>query len=118
MIISNTKLIRSDVGKSILDKVANDYNSLRVFTSGSQGLRMMKVAESTADASIINVPTMCSSWDVCAPQAIVEAAGGYVAYLDGSPIKYTGRELAGDFIVARDQKLGEYLSQVVLDNLG
>ena len=115
ILITNTQFLRSGYGLKIIEELGRTFkNGCRIMTSGSQGLRMMKVAEGFADASIINMPNGCSTWDLCAPQAIVEAVGGYVAYLDGSPITYSGqRGLSGDFIVARSRELGDDLCRVI-----
>ncbi|MBI4152781.1 3'(2'),5'-bisphosphate nucleotidase CysQ [Candidatus Woesearchaeota archaeon] len=115
VIVTNTSFLRSGYGAKIIENLGRTFKEgCQIITSGSQGLRMMKVAEGVADASIINMPNGCSTWDLCAPQAIVEAAGGYVAYLDGSAITYSGqRGLSGDFIVARSEELGLNLCSVI-----
>lgn len=49
-------------------------------------LKFGRIAEATADIYIRRGPTM--EWDTCAGQAIVQAAGGAVSCLDGSPLLY------------------------------
>ncbi len=49
-------------------------------------LKFGRVAEGNADLYLRRGPTM--EWDTCAGQAIVEAAGGQVRGLDGTPLRY------------------------------
>lgn len=49
-------------------------------------LKFGRIAEGQADYYLRRGPTM--EWDTCAGQAIVEAAGGQVTGLDGSPLRY------------------------------
>src|SRR3989338_6114470 len=88
-------------------------NPERTSVSGSEGLRVMRVVENTADLHLTNKNNSCSTWDLCAPQAIVEAAGGYVSYLDESSIQYTGqRKLGKYFVIAKTEGLGKYAAGV------
>ncbi|GBR01226.1 3'(2'),5'-bisphosphate nucleotidase CysQ [Acetobacter oeni] len=50
-------------------------------------VKFMRVAEGVADFYPRLGPTM--EWDTAAPQAIVEAAGGTVTLLDGTPLHYS-----------------------------
>lgn len=102
-------------------KVEEVFAPARIMVSGSQGLRMMKVAENIADLHFSNSPTSCSTWDLCAPHSIVLEAGGYVRYLDGEPVLYRGqRKLGKHFVVARNEEVGEkareLLQQILQDN--
>ena len=74
-------------------------------SSGSEGLRLMYLAENKADIHMNEEMHHCSTWDLCAPQAVLEAAGGMVKFLDGTAISYQGqRKLNNYFLAARDQK--------------
>jgi 3'(2'), 5'-bisphosphate nucleotidase len=85
-----------------------------VHSSGSQGLRMMKVAEGSADANFSEIVGRCNTWDLCAPQIIVEEAGGWVGYTDGSPILYQGqRSLDKAWVVARNGELGQRIGKTL-----
>ena len=56
--------------------------------TGSEGLRIMKVAEGLAHFRIGDRPT--NSWDLCAPHAIHLAAGGACCYVENDePIVYS-----------------------------
>ena len=82
----------------------------RVMVNGSEGLRVMKVAEGIADFHITETENKCCTWDICAPQIIAEEAGAIVRYISGLPIIYTGqRKLGQQFIVAANQKLADYI---------
>jgi len=49
-------------------------------------LKFARIAEGRADVYLRRGPTM--EWDTCAGQAIVEAAGGSLCDLSGSPLRY------------------------------
>ncbi len=77
-----------------------------VIQSGSQGLRMMYVARGEANLHFL-INHRAGTWDTCAPQAIVEEAGGFVRFIDGSPMTYHGqRSWSGKaFVVAGSEQL-------------
>lgn len=86
----------------------------RIIMSGSEGLRIMKIAEGIGDLHFSGKPLRSSTWDLCAPQIIAEEAGAYVAYIDGTSITYQGqRELQNYFVVAGSKELGEKASEVL-----
>lgn len=86
----------------------------RTIISGSEGLRIVKVAEGIANVHFVVNPEGCSTWDVCAPQAIAEEAGAYVHYTDGNPIAYHGqRKLGKTFVVANSKDLADRISEVI-----
>ena len=49
-------------------------------------LKFCLVGEGKADIYLRDLPTM--EWDTAAAQCVVEAAGGSVCSLDGSPLRY------------------------------
>jgi len=86
----------------------------RTIISGSEGLRIVKIAEGIADLHVVVNPTGCSTWDTCAPQAIVEEAGAYVSYTNGQLILYSGqRKLGKTFVVANSKTLGDRISEII-----
>ncbi len=95
-VIAKSDCLRDDPIRSVLEKM----KPKSVMTMGSEGLRMMKIAEGYADIHFPNNATSCCTWDLCAPQIIVEEAGGYVAFHDGSSILYDGQRKLGKFFVA------------------
>ncbi len=54
--------------------------------SMGSSLKFCLVAEGQADIYLRDIPTM--EWDTAAAQCVVEAAGGSVCTLDGSPLRY------------------------------
>ena len=53
-------------------------------------LKFCLVAEGAADIYLRDVPTY--EWDTAAAQAVLEAAGGRVVKIDGSPLDYNNKE--------------------------
>lgn len=86
----------------------------KTFVSGSLGLRMMRIAEGIANVYIKQRKESGGTWDLCAPQAIVEAAGASVAKIDGTPMHYHGqRKLNAEIIAASSRELLEYVAGVM-----
>ncbi|MFM2152567.1 MAG: hypothetical protein RL199_1002, partial [Pseudomonadota bacterium] len=78
-------------------RVADALGSGPVERCGSVGLKAARVVEGQADA-YIHFGASTSLWDVCAPEAVVRAAGGRFCGLDGLPLRYDGggtRNMAG-----------------------
>jgi 3'-phosphoadenosine 5'-phosphosulfate (PAPS) 3'-phosphatase len=74
----------------------------------------MKLVENLGDVHFSDAKGACGTWDICAPQAILEAAGGYMNYLNGEKIEYTGqRKLNRHFIATRTRDHMDYM----LENL-
>jgi 3'(2'), 5'-bisphosphate nucleotidase len=65
-------------------RVAGVVSSINI---GSTGLRIVSLADNRADVFISPSPKI-SSWDTCAPHAILEAAGGRMCYFNGDSILY------------------------------
>lgn len=81
-------------------------NPSQIIKFGSEGLRLMKIVENQGDLRITEKAGMCSTWDVCAPHAIVEAAGGIVEFLDGKKLEYFGQGNIGKrYIAARNKEI-------------
>lgn len=63
-------------------------------TSGSVGLKVGIVARRLADVYVHPSPG-CKEWDLCAPHAIIEAAGGRMTDCWGNPLRYNKRDVRG-----------------------
>lgn len=88
--------------KSYFEALKTTFPQAKYLATGSAGLRLMMIAEGRGDFHIEHTNT----WDLCGPQAILEAAGGSVSYLDGSSVTYHGqRELKMPHIAAKDNAL-------------
>jgi 3'(2'), 5'-bisphosphate nucleotidase len=64
----------------------------RVTAQGSVGLKTGLIAEGLADVYLHPSPRS-SRWDICAPEAILRAAGGLLTDFSGTPYRYDGVEL-------------------------
>lgn len=107
-IVVNTTFLREQ------PNLTDQLNPKKVYVSGSLGLRAMRVAEGLADVYVKETRYSGGTWDTCAPQAIVEAAGGYVAYTNSIPVTYTGqRRLEGRLVMARSEAVGKYVSELM-----
>ena len=62
-----------------------------VLTSMGSSLKFCRVAEGMADFYPRLGPTC--EWDTAAAQAVVEAAGGRIVKLDGTPLEYNSKEI-------------------------
>jgi 3'(2'), 5'-bisphosphate nucleotidase len=76
--------------------------------TGSEGLRVMAIVEGAADFRIGMAGS--HSWDVCAPDAILRAAGGVTSYMDGSAVTYHAqREMGRNMLYSRSGAVHKYL---------
>ena len=94
---NRTNLIASTNGDNPYNDLKPVFEKLRIkefHNCGSDGLRLMKLAENRADIRISEY-LGTNTWDLCAPQAILESMGGYVHYIDGKPIIYKGQSVLG-----------------------
>lgn len=63
----------------------------RDYTHGSVGLKVAHLAEGRADL-YFNFSGKCGMWDVCAADALLQAAGGAIYDFAGRPIHYRGED--------------------------
>lgn len=70
-----------------LDKRVDALGLKVVAVEGTNTLKIGRVAQGLADV-VINTNTRVSKWDFCAPQVILEEAGGKVTDIDGNLIDY------------------------------
>jgi len=68
-----------------LDAFLKQHRVAKVINFGSS-LKFCRLAEGIADLYPRFGRTM--EWDTCAPQAVLEAAGGHVRTVDGAPLRY------------------------------
>lgn len=93
------------------EKINNDlYKKLNIkkfVSSGGEGLRMLKLITGEADFMITE---SANTWDVCAPHAILNAAGGVVELEGGLPLLYQGQgSINKKIIYARNKKIMKYI---------
>jgi 3'(2'), 5'-bisphosphate nucleotidase len=68
-------------------RVAEDFNFKDVIQRGSVGLKVGLIATQRADL-YIHLSPRTKFWDSCAPQIILEEAGGRMTDLFGAPLRY------------------------------
>jgi len=111
--LSETKFI---VSRSHLDKNTNEFlkeaEPKGKILMGSSGLKMGLLAEGKAEAYIT---TNTYQWDSCAPQAILQEAGGKVTDLNGDILKYNRKEVKNTSGVVASN--GE-IHRKIVDNWG
>lgn len=121
--ISNLKdtrlVVRDTSGESNpeerpLDKVLDELVVRERIPSVSIGLKFGLIAEDKAD---VNVMTNLrgSKWDTCAPQVILEEAGGLVTDLSGNPLDYKQKSLRWEnfFIGSSNQILHDKIIKAI-----
>ncbi|MBI2102354.1 3'(2'),5'-bisphosphate nucleotidase CysQ [Candidatus Woesearchaeota archaeon] len=109
ILVANDTLLREQ--SDLLRKIAPS----KIRTSGGQGLRMMQIAEGTGTLHLKYRARSGGTWDICAPQAIVEGAGGCVTYADGSSVRYHGQRNLEEqiIIVAAHARLNEHAQDLL-----
>lgn len=72
---------------STVDRLARDLGSSVEVPCGSVGLKASRVARGSADV-YVSTSTRTHEWDACAPEAILQAAGGLFTDGAGDPLRY------------------------------
>lgn len=107
-IVTNTSFLREE------PELAARLDADKVYVSGGFGLRVMRVTEGVADAYLKTRQWSGGSWDSCAPQAILEEAGGHAQYTSGEPITYIGQDfMSGQMVMARSKDVAQRVSEVM-----
>lgn len=76
----------------IVDQAARDLRISRERISGSVGIKAGLIARQLADFYPHAAPG-CKEWDLCAPHALIEAAGGKMTDCWGQPITYNHADI-------------------------
>lgn len=98
--IENSPVIDSYVGENLPNSIFQAYPELHSYDMWSEGLRIMELVEGKADVHYLGKYNHAGTWDICAPQAILEAAGGVIRYIDGEKIMFSGQRTLENRIVA------------------
>lgn len=69
------------------DALADFFKVKEKIPESSVGIKLGLIAENKADFHISS-NARASKWDTCAPQIILEEAGGKITYADGAPLNY------------------------------
>lgn len=76
----------------IVDQVARNLRISRERISGSVGIKAGLIARQLADFYPHAAPG-CKEWDLCAPHALIEAAGGKMTDCWGQPLLYNNADI-------------------------
>jgi 3'(2'), 5'-bisphosphate nucleotidase len=76
-----------------IDQVKNALGISNELNIGSVGLKLALIALAERDL-YVNPSAKSKLWDVCAPEAILRAAGGVLTDAQGAPIRYDLPEIA------------------------
>ena len=60
---------------------------------GSMGVKMTTIAEGEAELYVVLVPGRPKEWDTCAPQLVLEEAGGMLTDLEGQIVHYNKQDV-------------------------
>ena len=83
---------RSHPSKNV-QRFSQSLNIQKTMPMGSVGLKVLRVAEATADL-YLTTSSHTKEWDACAPEAIVRAAGGMMTDLFGQPLRYNKKDVS------------------------
>jgi len=78
--------------QQIVDKVRKDLRITSERVSGSVGVKVGLISRQLADLYPHPSPG-CKEWDICAPAALLEAAGGEITDCWGSPLVFNKRDV-------------------------
>ena len=78
--------------QQITDKIRSTLRITSERVSGSVGLKVGLISRQLADLYVHPSPG-CKEWDLCAPHAILEAAGGRITDCWGNPLDYNKRDV-------------------------
>ncbi|MFZ4849610.1 MAG: 3'(2'),5'-bisphosphate nucleotidase CysQ family protein [Caldilinea sp.] len=99
--------------QQIVDRIRAQLNITRERVSGSVGLKVGLISRQLADLYIHPSPG-CKEWDLCAPHAVLEAAGGQISDCWGNPLRYNRRDVrAHNGLVATNGVLHGLVTETV-----
>src|SRR5262245_14715630 len=97
----------------IVDKMCKSLHISRERISGSVGLKVGLIARHLADFYVHPSPG-CKEWDLCAPCALLQAAGGMMTDCWGNPLRFNQRDVRAHngVIASNGQAHGEIVGVV------
>lgn len=99
--------------QQVVDNIRKRLRITSERVSGSVGLKVGLITRQQADLYIHPSPG-CKEWDLCAPHAILEAAGGTMTDCWGNPIRFNNRDVrAHNGLVATNGHIHDRIIQVV-----
>ncbi len=99
--------------QQITDKIRSTLRITSERVLGSVGLKVGLISRQLADLYVHPSPG-CKEWDLCAPHALLEAAGGVVTDCWGNPLTYNNRDVrAHNGLVASNNRIHSQVVGVV-----
>lgn len=101
--------------KQIVDNIRRKLRITSENVTGSVGLKVGQIARQLADLYIHPSPG-CKEWDLCAPEAVLTAAGGMMTDCWGNPLVYNKRDVrAHNGLVASNGLIHPQILATVVD---
>jgi 3'(2'), 5'-bisphosphate nucleotidase len=99
--------------KQIVDDIRRALRITSERRTGSVGLKVGQIARQLADIYIHPSPG-CKEWDICAPEAVLRAAGGEMTDCWGNPLIYNKRDVrAHNGIIATNNTIHSRIMETV-----
>jgi 3'(2'), 5'-bisphosphate nucleotidase len=99
--------------KQIVDDIRRALRITSERRTGSVGLKVGQIARQLADLYIHPSPG-CKEWDICAPEAVLRAAGGTITDCWGNPLIYNKRDVrAHNGLIASNGTIHDQLVETV-----
>ncbi|RIK55711.1 MAG: 3'(2'),5'-bisphosphate nucleotidase CysQ [Chloroflexi bacterium] len=99
--------------QQIADKIRGTLRITSERVSGSVGLKVGLISRQLADLYIHPSPG-CKEWDLCAPHALLESAGGRMTDCWGNPLRYNKRDVrAHNGLIASNGRAHDQVVDVV-----
>jgi 3'(2'), 5'-bisphosphate nucleotidase len=99
--------------QQITDRIRAQLRITSERVCGSVGLKVGLIARQLADLYVHPSPG-CKEWDLCAPHALLEAAGGTITDCWGNPLTYNKRDVrAHNGLVASNSKAHAQVVEIV-----
>jgi len=99
--------------QQIVDKMRSALRITSERVSGSVGLKVGLIARQLADLYVHPSPG-CKEWDICAPHALLEAAGGRMTDCWGNPLIFNKRDVrAHNGLIASNGQVHDEVVEIV-----
>jgi 3'(2'), 5'-bisphosphate nucleotidase len=99
--------------QQIVDQMRRALRITSERVSGSVGLKVGLIARQLADLYVHPSPG-CKEWDLCAPCALLEAAGGRMTDCWGNPMRFNKRDVrAHNGLVATNGQIHDQIVETV-----
>jgi len=101
--------------KQIVDTIRRQLHITSENVTGSVGLKVGQIARQLADIYIHPSPG-CKEWDLCAPEAVLTAAGGVMTDCWGHPLLYNKRDVrAHNGLIASNGQIHDHILATVVE---